>query len=84
MRQVPRLGALLVLMTLAASVWLWLDVRGGGSLLADRPDAPWGALVAAFPRFDGGPWPYVIAAAVALAAAAPFVREEIAVRRRLP
>lgn len=84
MRQVPRLGALLVLMTLAASVWLWVDVRGGGSLLADRPDAPWGPLVAAFPRFDGGPWPYVIAAAVALAAAAPFVREEIAVRRRLP
>jgi hypothetical protein len=84
LRQLPRVGTALALLTVAGSVWLWLDVRGGGSLAGDRPDAPWGPLVDVFPRFGGGAWPYVLAAAVLLAASAPFVREEIAVRRRLP
>jgi hypothetical protein len=84
LRQAPRTGTLLALLTIAGSAWLWLDVRGGGSLLGDRPDAPWGPLVDAFPHFDGSAWPYVLAAAIAVAACAPFVREEIALRRRLP
>ena len=52
LRRVPRLGAALGLLTVAASVWLYVDVRfGGGTLVSDLPDAPWGPLVAAFPQF---------------------------------
>jgi hypothetical protein len=36
----------------AASVWLYADIRfGAGSWVGDPPDAPWGPLVGAFPRF---------------------------------
>jgi hypothetical protein len=84
LRQAPRIGALLGLLGLAGSVWLWVDTRSGGALLTNRPDAPWGPLTDIFPRFHGGAWPYVLLAAVALALLVPVVREEIAVRRRLP
>ena len=83
LRLVPRIGALLSLIGIAGSVWLWVAVRSGGALITDRPRAPWGVLTEVFPRFSGGIWPYVLMAAIALAAAAPFVREEIAIRRRL-
>jgi hypothetical protein len=36
-----------------------------------------------FPEFHGGAWPYVLLAAFALALAAPIVRKELEVRRRL-
>jgi hypothetical protein len=84
LRQSPRIGALLGLLGVAGSVWLWVDARSGGGLMSDRPDAPWGPLVQAFPRFHGGIWPYALLAAVTLALATPIVREELEVRRRLP
>ena len=83
LRQSPRIGFVLALVTVAGSVWLWIDARSGGGLIAARPRAPWGPLVGVFPEFHGGPWPYVILVAALLALAAPIVRKEIEVRRRL-
>ena len=41
----PRLGSVLAVLTVAGSAWLYADVRwGDGSLVADRPDAPFGPL----------------------------------------
>ena len=55
------------LLTLVASAWLYADVRfGGGALVTDRPDAPFGPLTELFPLFDsGGGWPYALAGAIA-------------------
>lgn len=83
LRQVPRIGLLLALLGLAGSVWIWIDTRSGGGLVDDRPEAPWGPLVQLFPEFTGGVWPYALMVAVVLALAAPVVREEIEVRRRI-
>ncbi|HEY1593849.1 MAG TPA: hypothetical protein VGF74_00525 [Thermoleophilaceae bacterium] len=64
LRHLPRFGAVLALLTFAASAWLFVDVRfGTGGLAAGRPDAPWGPLVKAFPRFDGSAYPTVVAIA---------------------
>jgi hypothetical protein len=53
LRHAPRLGTALAGLTLAASIWLYVDVRwGDGSLVADRPDAPFGPLTDLFPSFD--------------------------------
>ena len=52
LRHAPRIGTVLALLTLAASVWLYVDVRwGGGSLVADLPDAPFGPLTELLPSF---------------------------------
>ena len=83
LRQAPRLGVVLAVLSTAGSAWLWVDARDGGSLFGDRPDAPWGPAVDIFPRFDGGVGPYVLLAAVVVALAAPILREEIEIRRRL-
>jgi hypothetical protein len=83
LRQSPRIGALLALLGVAGSIWLWIDTRSGGGLLTHRPPAPWGPLVNVFPEFHGGIWPYVLLAAVAAALAAPVIRKEIEVRHRL-
>jgi hypothetical protein len=83
LRQAPRIGLGLALLGIAGSAWLWVDARSGGGLLADRPEAPWGPLVKAFPDFHGGAWPYVLLAAVLAALAAPVIRKEIEVRHRL-
>jgi hypothetical protein len=83
LRQLPRTGAALALLSVAGSVWLWVAVRSGGALLTDRPRAPWGPLTDAFPHFKGDIWPYVLLALIVAAASAPFVREEIEVRKRL-
>ncbi|HEX4759500.1 MAG TPA: hypothetical protein VH256_01810, partial [Thermoleophilaceae bacterium] len=62
LRHLPRLGSALALLTVAASVWLYVDVRAGsGGLAAGQPDAPWGPLVKAFPRFDGSALPAAVA-----------------------
>jgi hypothetical protein len=62
LRHLPRTGLVLGLLTLAASVWLFVDVRfGSGGLVAGRPDAPFGPLVKALPRFDGSAYPTVVA-----------------------
>ena len=66
LRHAPRVGAVLAALTLAASVWLYVDVRwAGGSLVTDRPDAPFGPLTDAFPFFDGSIWPNAFAGAIA-------------------
>jgi hypothetical protein len=83
LRQSPRIGAALGLLGLAGSVWLWIDARSGGGLLTDRPKAPWGPLTSVFPEFHGGVWPYALLAAFGLALAAPVIRKEAEVRRRL-
>jgi hypothetical protein len=83
LRQSPRIGALLALLGVAGSVWIWIDARSGGALLTSRPDAPWGPLVNVFPEFRGGVWPYVLLVAVLAALAAPIVRKELEVRHRL-
>ena len=83
LRQSPRLGLLLALVTIAGSVWLWVDARSGGGLIAGRPRAPWGPLVEVFPTFHGGIWPHVLLVAILLALTTPIVRKEIEVRRRL-
>jgi hypothetical protein len=71
LRRAPRTGTALALLGVAASAWLYADVRwGGGGLAAGRPDAPWGPLEDAFPLFDGSTGPYVVAGVVAAALAA--------------
>jgi hypothetical protein len=77
LRHAARLGAVLALLGVAASVWLYLDVlRGGGALVTDRPDAPFGPLTEALPRFDdGATWPFVLAGAIGVAALALALRE---------
>jgi hypothetical protein len=55
LRRAPRTGSVLAALTLAASVWLYVDVRwGGGSLVAGRPDAPLGPLTDLLPSFGTG------------------------------
>jgi hypothetical protein len=83
LRTVPRIGAVLGIVTVAGSVWLWIAVRTGGSLLTGRPKAPMGPLTDVLPNFDGGTWRYGLTAAILAAAAAPVVRHELAFRRRL-
>jgi hypothetical protein len=52
LRHAPRVGTVLAALTIAASVWLYVDVRwGGGSLVADLPEAPLGPLTEILPSF---------------------------------
>ena len=52
LRRVPRLGAALAVLGVAASVWIYADVRlGDAGLVNGLPDAPWGPIVGAFPLF---------------------------------
>jgi len=82
LRHAPRVGAGLALLTVVASAWLYADVRwGGGSLAADRPDAPFGPLTDALPLFTtSGGWPFWLAGAVGVALAAVVLREARAAR----
>jgi hypothetical protein len=72
LRHAPRTGGVLSVLTLAASVWLYVDLRwGGGSLVGDRPDAPFGPLTEILPSFaSGDDWPYWLAGALGAALAA--------------
>ena len=71
LRHAPLAGLGLAAISLAASLWLYLDVRlAGGGLVTPRPDSPFGPLTAAFPLFDDSPWPYVVAGALTLVLAA--------------
>jgi hypothetical protein len=82
LRHLPRTGTALAALTLAASAWLYADVRwGDGSLVADRPDAPFGPLTDLLPLFtpDGG-WPFWLAGGLGIAAAAFVLREALAAR----
>jgi hypothetical protein len=82
-RQTPHVAVALALIGVGGSVWLWIDARTGGGLVSNRPSAPWGPLVTVFPEFRGDVWPNALLYAVLVALAAPVVREEIDVRRRL-
>jgi hypothetical protein len=72
LRHAPRTGAVLALIGVGASIWLWLDVRfGSAGLVHPLPDAPFGPLVDLLPRFtEGSTYPFVLAGALAVAAAA--------------
>ena len=82
LRHLPRLGSALALLTVAGSAWLYADVRwGGGSLVASRPDAPFGPLTELFPLFEpGGGWPFWLAGAIGVALVLLVLREARAVR----
>ena len=81
LRHAPRVGAVLALVTLVASVWLYVEVRwGGGTLVTDRPDAPFGPLTDALPFFDGSIWPNVLAGAIGAALLVLAAREARAFR----
>ena len=76
-RHAPRTSVALGALTLAGSAWLYVDVGSGGSLVTDRPDAPFGPLTDLLPRFTGGPaWAFVLTGVLAAALAAAVVREE--------
>ncbi|HWH43241.1 MAG TPA: hypothetical protein VNT32_00780 [Thermoleophilaceae bacterium] len=65
LRHVARTGALLALVGVASSVWLWLDVRlREGGLVGPLPDAPLGPLVDLLPLYDGSAGPLALAAAI--------------------
>ncbi len=71
LRRLPRLGAALAVVSVAASAWLYVAARlGSHGLVQPRPDAPFGPLTVVFPRFGDSPWPYALAAAIAAALAA--------------
>ncbi|MDQ4048043.1 MAG: hypothetical protein M3131_01480, partial [Actinomycetota bacterium] len=66
LRHAPRVGACLSGISVAASLWLYLDVRlSDGGLVTPRPESPFGPLTAAFPSFDDSPWPYLLAGTLA-------------------
>ena len=74
LRRVPRTGLALGLVTVAASVWLYVCVRwSDGGLVVGRPRAPLGPVTDVLPLFKEGATAAFVAAAligVALAAAA--------------
>ena len=73
LRRARRMGALLGLLTLAGTVWL---IAGRGGSLDALPDAPWGPLVAVFPRWDtGSTAEVVVTAAVGAVVVGLLVRE---------
>jgi hypothetical protein len=65
-------GTVLALLGVAASTWLYAEVRlGDAGLVMRLPDAPWGPLERALPLFsEGSTYPFVLAAALAAAGAA--------------
>jgi hypothetical protein len=85
LRRAPRLGGVLGAIGLAASVWLYADVRwGDGGLAAGRPDAPWGPLELLWPTYDPGDVvAYVVAGLVAAVVAAAFFVDARVWRRLL-
>jgi hypothetical protein len=82
LRHMPRVGSALAALTVVASAWLYADVRwGDGSLVGDRPDAPFGPLTKLFPLFGpGGGWPFWLAGAIGVAVALLVLREARAAR----
>ena len=70
LRRLPRVGTALAALSVAASAWLYFDVRlGDGGLVKPRPDAPFGPLTDLFPFFDDAAWPYALAGALGSGAA---------------
>jgi hypothetical protein len=82
LRHLPRLGSALAVLSVAGSAWLYADVRwGDGSLVAGRPDAPFGPLTELFPLFEpGGGWPFWLAGVIGVALVLLILREARATR----
>jgi hypothetical protein len=81
LRRARRAGAVLGLLTLAASAWLAGAIATGSPLDAP-PDAPWGPLVGVLPRWGtGSAGEVALTAVVAAAALALLVREWLRGRR---
>jgi hypothetical protein len=82
LRHLPRLGSMLAVLTVVGSAWLYADVRwDDGSLVAARPDAPFGPLTELFPLFEpGGGWPFWLAGAIGAALVLLVLREARAAR----
>jgi hypothetical protein len=86
LRRARRVGAVLGVLTLAASAWLVIALRTGssGSSWDALPDAPWGPLAVVFPRWDtGSAWEVVVTAAVGVAVLALLLREWHSGRRAM-
>ena len=82
LRHLPRFGSVLAVLTVVGSAWLYADVRwDDGSLVAARPDAPFGPLTELFPLFEpGGGWPFWLAGAIGAELVALVLREARAAR----
>ncbi|MEA2467409.1 MAG: hypothetical protein QOJ57_1535, partial [Thermoleophilaceae bacterium] len=67
LRHAPRVGALLGLIGVGASVWVYASARfGDGALVAGLPEAPFGPLDRVFPLFTkGSTYPFVLAGLIA-------------------
>ena len=66
LRHAPRTGTALAALSVAASVWLYVDVwLGDGGFVTPRPDAPFGPLTELFPFFADSAWPYALSGAIA-------------------
>jgi hypothetical protein len=86
LRRLPRVGALLGVIGVAASIWVYLAVRlGDFGWVAPLPDAPFGPLTSLLPRFaHGTTYPFVLAGAVGVALAALVAWTELGRSRRAP
>ena len=85
LRHVPRIGLALGALTLIASAWLLAGLRTGAIAGSAEPgtQAPWGPLVAAFPRYGtGSPWDDAVTVALAAALVAVVVHQFYAARSR--
>jgi hypothetical protein len=84
-RHVPRTGAILAIIGIAASVWVYVAVRAGDSgWVTGLPDAPWGPLTSVFPLFrPGNAYPFVLAGVLAAGLAVLIASSELRRSRRV-
>jgi hypothetical protein len=84
LRRAPRVGAVLAVVGVATSAWIWLHARaGGGSLVDDLPAAPFGPVTDALPDFQaGGAYAFAFGIAAAVALVALLAGHELARTRR--
>jgi len=77
LRHAPRVGAVLAVLTLAASTWLYLWLRlADGQWVAPSTPAPWGPLERAFPPYaSGATWTDIVSLVAVAGLAALVVRE---------
>ena len=77
LRHAPRVGALLGALTVAASAWLYLELRlGEGSWISPPQRVPFGPLRDALPQWGtSSAWPAVVSVAIVVALLALVARE---------
>jgi hypothetical protein len=85
LRRVPRAGAILAVIGIAASVWVYVAVRAGDSgLVSGLPDAPWGPLTSVLPLFrPGDAYPFVLAGVLGAGLAGLIASSELRRSRRV-